>query len=793
MLNNLKVSIRSLGKSKSYVALNLLGISTGLVVFILLMVYANYELSYDKYHSKADQIYRVYKTDRGNFYKGTNKYAVVPTPLAPALVDDYPEAINYFRIDHYNNNVMSVGDEHYLEKGIYAADPQMFSILDFELLRGDMETILQGPDGAAISESIAQKYFGRIDVLGEVIKHRDETPYKVTGIFKDMPKNSHFVVEIVLNLEGAQAVGGRSMTRWNNSNFYAFIELSPGADAKALEAKLPELRAKHADDPINDEDGQSSTYYLQEYTDMHFTQEVNFDIAPNVDASGLYIYTAIAFLILIIAGINYVNLATARAFNKTKEVGIRKVIGANKLSLLKTFFMESAILVFTALGVAIVALIFILPEFSAFVEKDLNLDFGALSFWLSIIGLGVVMTLLSGIYPAFMLARFRPLIALKGNLVSSKSNARLRNVLVVFQFTISCALILGASVLTKQLNFIQDYDTGFVRDQIIVMGVRDKNVRENMDVLKDELKKIPGVKFASSSNSLPNNISSNGNMRWVGKPEDLRVVAYTNTADYDFVDLYELEIIEGRNFDKNIKSDELGVLVNEATVEAAGWDEPIGQQVMRWGGDTGRVVGVLKNFHAHSLHLGIEPIQVFQRSNQYNLSIRLEGENFDETIAKIEEAYYAMSPIYPFEYNFFDDVFDRAYMTEIKTAKMANWFTGLAILIACLGLYGLAAHKVQHKIKEVGVRKVLGASVARILFLLTKDFGLLLIVSFLIAAPIAYWVMNNWLEGFAFHIDISLFTFVVVLVLMLAIAAITVGYRTYRAAVRNPVEALRDE
>ncbi len=793
MFNNLKLSLRSLSKSKSYVALNLLGISSGLVVFILLTVYTNYELSYDRYHSKADQIYRVYKTDRGNFYKGTNKYAVIPTPLAPALVADFPEAVNYFRIDHYNNNVISVGDEYYLEKSIYAADPQMFSILDFELLRGDKENIIQGPDGAAISESIAQKYFGRMDVLGEVIKYRDETPYKITGVFKDMPKNSHFVVEIVLNLEGAQAVGGRSMNNWGNSNFYAFVELNPEADAQALEEKLPELRAKHADDPVDSEEGQSSTYYLQAYTDMHFTQEVNFDIAPSVDASGLYIYTAIAFLILIIAGINYVNLATARAFNKTKEVGIRKVIGANRWSLLKSIFTESGVLVFSAMALALVVLYFILPEFSAFVGKELILDFTSAQFWLLIVGLGLLMTLLSGIYPALMLAKFKPITALKGSLSSNKSNSRLRNVLVVFQFTISCALILGASVLTKQLNYIQDYDTGYVRDQIIVMGIRDKNIRGNMDVFKDELKRIPGVKFASSSNSLPNNISSNGTMNWVGKPEDLRVVAYTNTADYDFVDLYELELVEGRNFDSDIKSDELGVLVNEATVAAAGWENPIGQQVMRWGGDTGRVVGVLKNFHAHSLHLGIEPIQIFQRTNQYNLSIRLEGENFDETISKIEEAYYAMEPIYPFEYNFFDDVFDRAYMTEIKTAKMANWFTGLAILIACLGLYGLAAHKVQHKIKEAGVRKVLGASVARILFLLTKEFGLLLTISFLIAAPIAYFVMNNWLEGFAFHISINLFTFLVALILMLVVAALTVGYRTYRAAIRNPVEALRDE
>ncbi len=794
MFTSLKHSIRSLQKSKAYVFLNLLGLCSGLVVFILIMVYTNYEFSYDRYHSKADNIYRVYKTDRGNYYKGSNKYAVVPTPLAPALVQDFPEAISCFRIDHYGNNVIAVEDEYYLEKGIYAADPQIFSILDFELLKGSKSEILTGPDGAAISESIAMKYFGRTDVLGEIIKYRDETPYKINGVFKDMPKTSHFVVEVVLNLEGAQAVGGRSMNNWDNSNFYAFIELSPEADPAALEAKLPELRAKYADDPIDSEEGQESTYYLQALKDVHFTKDVNFDIAPNVDASALYIYVGIAFLILIIAAINYINLATARAVNRTKEIGIRKVIGAQKLSLIRAYYQESALIVFSALALAVLVLVFVLPEFSSFIDKALTLDFSSLTFWLFLLTLGALLTLLSGIYPALMLSKFKPLVALKGNLNSSKSNARLRNVLVVFQFSISCALILGASVLSKQLNFIQNMDTGYTRDQIVVLGIRDRNMRAELDVFKDELRRIPGVKYVSSSNSLPNNISSNGSVNWVGKPEDApRVVLYTNTADYDHVDLYDLEIVEGRNFDPSIPTDENAVLINESAVEALGWEEPIGMQMMTWFGDTGRVVGVLKDFHAHSVHLEIEPIRIFQRSGQFNLSIRLEGENFDDLIKEIENTYYSFNPIYPFEYNFFNDLFDRAYLTEMKTAKLSNWFTGLAILIACLGLYGLAAHKVQHKIKEVGVRKVLGASVTRILLLLTRDFGMLLILSFSLAAPVAYLIMDNWLDGFAYHTTINVLTFVVALLLMLLVAGLTVGFRTYRAAIRNPVDALREE
>ncbi|OEJ99878.1 hypothetical protein BFP71_10035 [Roseivirga misakiensis] len=756
------------------------------------MVYTQYEFSYDQYHSRVNDIYRVYKSDKGNFYKGTNKYAVVPTPLVPAMKDDFSEVEDFFRIETYGNAVVRVGTEVFLEPSIHAVDPSIFEILDLELLAGSPSEIGKGNNGAALSESLAMKYFGKIDVVGEVIKYKDQYPFQVTGVFKDMPKNSHFVLDLTINLEGILGATERRMDNWNNSNFYAYVLLAPGTDAGKLQGRLPELRAKYANDPINEE-GQESTYYLQNLSDVHFTSEVNFDIAPNADAQSLYIYIGIAFMILLIAAINYVNLATARSVNKTKEVGIRKVIGAHKWSLIKQFLLESSVLVFTALAIAVLVLIMVLPAFSSFIDKEITINFSSLDFWIPLLGLGVLMTLLSGIYPATMLAKFKPITALKGSRTGPKGSALFRNILVVFQFTVSCALILGASVLTKQLNFIQNMDTGYVRDQVLVVGVRDRGIRGQLDVFKNELRKISGVKYVSSSNSLPNNISSNSTVNWVGKKEDERVVLYTNTADYDFVDLYDLEIVEGRNFDPTITSDETAVLINESAVKALGWENPIGMQMMRWWGDTGRVVGVLKDFHAHSVHLEIEPIQIYQKSGQFNVSIRIEGDQVEETIAAIESTYQSFEPLYPFDYNFFDDIFDRAYLSEIKAAELANWFTGLAILIACLGLYGLASHKVQHRIKEVGVRKVLGASISRILILLTKDFGLLLIVSFLIAAPIAYFVMNNWLDGFAYHTSINLITFLLALIVMMLVAGSTVGYQTYKAAVKNPVDALREE
>jgi putative ABC transport system permease protein len=794
IVNHLKIALRSLRKSKSYALLNLLGLTSGLVVFILITLYTSHEFSYDQYHKKVDRIYRVYKQDMDNFYQGTNKFAVVPTPLAPTMQRDFPEVEAFTHLKSEGNVIMKVGEEVFLEPSIHMADPAVFDLFTLDLLVGDKSEALQGPDAMVISESVAMKYFGKLDVIGEVIRYRDEFPFKVTGVIRDMPVNSHFIMDVILNFDGVVIPrDGRQRTEsWSNSSYHSFVLLTPGADARALQERLPTLREKYADDPI-DEDGQESNYYLQPMADVHFTSGVNFDLAPNADRQALYIYVGIAFLILVIAAINYINLATARAINKTKETGIRKVIGAQRSSLIFQFLVESGLLVFVALLLAVGVLWLAMPPFATFIDKPLVFDFSSVQLWVLLVSLGISMTLLSGFYPALVLARFRPIAALKGNTGIGKGKAVFRNALVVFQFAISCALILGATVLTEQLNFIQNMDTGFTRNQIIVIGMRDKGVRDQLDVFKEELARIPGVKTVASSNALPNNFSSNTNANWVGRPEGARVVLYTNTADYNFADLFELEMKEGRNFDPDIPTDETAVLLNESAVKALGWEEPIGKQIIRWWGDTGRVVGVLKDFHVHSVHLSIEPVQIFQRSGQFHVSVKLEGGNIDDTLKAIEAKYQSFNPVYPFEYNFFDEIFDRAYLSETRTAQLTNWFTGLAILIACLGLYGLAAHKVQHRIKEVGVRKVLGASVPDLLRLLSKDFAILLLLAFLVAAPLAYFVMDSWLDNFAYHIDISVTTFFIALLLMVCVAGLTVGYRTYSAAVKNPVEALRDE
>ncbi|MHA7102007.1 ABC transporter permease [Roseivirga pacifica] len=796
--NYLKTALRSLRKNKSYSLLNILGLASGMLVFMLITRYVTYELSYDGYHEKKDRIFRVYKRDDGNVYQGTDQFAVVPAPLPTAMKAEFPEVEAAARVLRRQNALIEVGDEFFIESNLHGVDPDFFEIFSLEILKGDPNSPLTGRESVAISRTTAMKYFGTIDALGETLKYGEEWSGKqffmqVTAVFEDMPENSHFTIQLAADFQGVMELNRDDSQSWNNSSYYAFGLLATGNSYESLQEKMPQIRAKYADDPI-DEDGQESNYIIQPLADMHFTSNVNFDIAPSANKQNLLIYLGIAFMILIIAGVNYVNLATARVINKTKEIGIRKVIGAQKKSLLSQFLVESSVLVFTSLAIATFSLLLILPSFATFIDKPLAVDFATVQPWLVLLILGGSMTLLAGIYPAVLLAKFKPIASLKGKGTVSKGNAMFRNALVVFQFTISGILILGATVLSRQLSYIQTMDVGFDRDQIVVFSVRDQGLRDQIGAFKDEIKTIPGVVSVAASNSLPNNISSSTSARWPGMPEDgERVRIYVNTADYNYVDLYGLELVAGRNFDPNIAADKKGILINEAAAKAIGWDDPIGKEMVRtWYGDTGRVVGVLKDFHQHSVHLSIEPSQIFFNDEQSRISVKIEGD-VDRTLKAIEAKYLSFNPKYPFDYNYFDDVFDRAYQTETRTAELANWFTALAIVIACLGLYGLAAHKVQHRIKEVGVRKVLGASVGRILALLSKDFALLLLVAFLIASPIAYYVMNGWLNDFAYHISINIFTFVIALVLMLLVAGLTVGYRTYRAAVRNPVEALREE
>lgn len=789
--NNISVSLRNLKKHKGYTLMNLTGLSTGLAVFLLIILYVSYEFSYDGYHEHKDRVFSIYKSDIYGEYQGSNKYANTPGPLAGALRAEFPEVTHAARLIRYNNTLIRAGNEVFMEPVVYAADPDVFDILTFEPISGNADGFLKGPNTVAISESLAIKYFGRANVAGEVIDFRNQHNMIISGVFKNVPENSHFTANMLVNFETLMTLQNERLDRWNSNSYYTYIRISQNADAELLQEKLPQVRAKYANDPL-DEDGQTTSYYLQPLEDVHFAQGINFGLAPVADALRLYIYLGIAFMVLLIASINYVNLATAQAANRAKEIGIRKVIGAGNGSLVGQFLIESGVLVFLSLFFAIGIVSLILPAFASLVDRSLVLGFTSSWLWLVLLGLGSGLTLLSGFYPALLLSSFNPLKSLYGR-GGHQRRGLFRNVLVIFQFTISSGLIIGAIVLSGQLRYIDNIDAGYNREQVVIVNVRDRGVRNQLTAFKDELKKVPGVVAVASSRSLPNNITSTTNANWPGKVEEDIIPIFTTTVSPGFFDLYGIQVLEGRVFDLETTSDSRGIVLNETAVKTLGWEEPLGRQLITEQGDTNRVIGVIKDFHLQSLRQEIEPLQITLSERHRRVSIKMESDRAAEILVALEAKYESFSPEYPFSYSYLDDLFDRAYQNDLKTAQLAQWFTVLAILIACLGLYGLAAHKVQLRVKEVGIRKVLGASVLNITRLLSRGFMELLLIAFAISAPIAYYIMDGWLNEFAYHTSLGAFTFVVALMLMVLISGLSVGYRTYRAAISNPVDALRDE
>jgi putative ABC transport system permease protein len=797
--NYIKTALRNISRHRVYSVLNIIGLASGMAVFVLILLYVQYEMSFDRYHENAKQIYRVVKEDPGNYYLGSNQYGVTPAPLAPTLMTEYPEVLSATRIKSRGNILVAYGEKNFLEEQVHFCDPQTFEIFTFDFLRGNPQTVLQDPLSIIISEKMADKYFGDQDPVGKILEFNNALDFAVTGVFADMPENSHFTMEFIVPFESITKTGVSNLQSWSSNSYYTYFLLQEGADADALEAKFPALIDKHAGDNIWSWKGQKTRYFLQALTKIHLYSNINFEISANSDIKYIYIFTSIAFLILIIACINYMNLATARSAQRAKEVGMRKVVGALRSQLIRQFLGESIVLAIISLLVTVVIVVVSLPVFSRFVERELSFNvIENLPFLLGILAVVLFVGLFAGSYPALYMSSFRPVSVLKGAYSRGLKGSRLRNVLVVTQFVISITLIISTVVVRNQLHFVKNKEMGYSREQIIVLTIHDRNLRKRMETLKTELKRHPNISQVSSSESLPNHISSETLADWPGKPEDVDVPIYNGKVDYDFVDLFEIAIVAGRNFSREFPDDANGaILLNETAVKALGWDLPLGRELYHWGNKdrpTGKVVGIMKDFHMHSLHLGIKPLYIFLNPDYHRyLSIKVKTANLPQTIGFIEEKLKEFSPQYPFAYQFFDDIFDRAYRSERRIGTMFSVFSLMAILIACLGLFGLASFTAQQRTQEIGIRKVLGASASDIAYNLSQEFSKWVVMANVIAWPVAYFMMNRWLQSFAYRIHIGIFTFVFAGVVALMIAILTVSLQTIKAATANPVDALRYE
>ena len=784
--NYILVSVRNLKKNSTYSLLNIMGLAIGMAAFILISLYVQYELSFDRHYEHAERIYRVIREGR----------AFTPPPLGPELMEKIPEVESASRILRSSNTLVSHDHDHFLEEEFYWVDPKMLKIFSIPFTSGNPGTALNDPSAIVLSQKAAKKYFGNTDPMGKTLIVNERYEFNVSGVFDDMPANSHFVMDLVVPYETYFSVTNNDITSWRSNFSYTYVLLHEGSDPQAMENKfaplieVPLFKAAGIKEPY------PKHFFIQPMTDIHLHSHLEQEIEVNNDLKYILLFSSIAFLILFIACVNYMNLATARSLRRGKEVGLRKVVGAQRGQLIAQFLGESVAMAVMAMIFSILMVLAALPSFNNLVQRQLGMNpLHNPQLFLGLVFTTLFVGLFAGSYPALRMSGFRPISVLSGAFTRSSKGSSLRNVLVLVQFAITIFLIVCTIAVREQLNFIKTVDLGYTKEQIITLPVRVGSIRQNIQPIKIALLQYADIIAVSTSGSLPDNIDTFTSRDWTGRNLEEPIPIYYNTADYDYIDLFGMQIVQGRNFSREFPSDETGVfLVNETAVKVAEWEIPIGRKLTHWNGKTGEIVGVIKDFHLHSLHRPIEPLYVFLDNNSFsNIAIKIKTANIPATIDHVAAVMKKFSPSYPFSYSFFDEVFEQAYFTEQRMGRVFGAFAILGIFIACLGLFGLTAFAAEQRTKEIGIRKVLGASDSKIFLLLSKEFISWVLLANLIAWPIAYFAMNKWLQNFAYRIHIGIIAFLISGGTALLIAYLTVSYQSIKSARANPVESLRYE
>ena len=797
--NYLTVAVRNLLRHKVYSLINILGLAIGLTCCILILLYVQDDLSYDRHHEKADRIYRVI---REIHMKGTDPSYSVGTlgPLAAALQDDFPEIQHAVRA-HNRGTWISYGDKGFFQSH-RVADASILDVFTLPLIKGDPQTVLKDPYSILLTEQMAQKYFGDEGAIGKVVNVEDKYfggDYTITGILQDIPRNSHFYFDCLSSTVTPSSFMQDTWVIWHQASYrpvQTYLLLHEGHAPAELERKFPDFVERHMGAEVR----AHMTYSLQPLTRIYLYSNVDYGIPWYGGITYVYLFSSIAFFILLIACINFMNLATARSANRAQEVGMRKVVGTHRVQLIGQFLGESILLSFLALLLAVVLVGLVLPAFNDLAGKPLSLNMdnsGLMLLGLPVIGL--LVGLLAGSYPAFLLSAFQPVEVLKGTLKIGSKSTWLRRGLVVFQFSISIFLIIGTMIVYNQMEYIRNRKMGFAKEQIVVMNIlwQDQSLIQRYEIVKNEFLQHPNVLKATASLSLIGIWGSYDTFRLEDAPgEEWRML--TLVVDEDFLETYEMKLIAGRNLPEGTVSDSSqAFILNETAVKKLGWTDPIGKPLeleTNKGIFRGNVIGVVKDFHTASLREEIAPTVLYKYQPLFRwISLKISSDNIPATMDFLKKKWKRLIPQRPFRSSFLDDDLDGMYRTEMRLSQIFRIFSLLAIFIACLGLLGLTSFTTQQRTKEIGIRKVLGASVSSIVLLLSKEFVKLVAVANIIAWPVAYYIMKNWLQDFAYRIDIGIETFVLGGVLALLIALITVGYQAVKAATANPVDALRYE
>lgn len=799
------IALRNLWRSKGFSAINVLGLAIGIATCVIIMLFVQHELSYDRYNKKANRMVRV--VFRGNVKGEKMKEANVFPPVAQALKNDYPEVQEATRISFGGSPIVTYKDKTFRENNFAFADSNFFQVFTLPFLEGDAHTALAGPNSMVISKALAVKYFGNESPIGKILQFKDENAgYKITGLIDKVPENSHFHFDMFVSMATQQ--DARS-TSWMRSSYFTYLVLPEGYNYKQLEAKLPGTVEKYMGPQLQQAMGLSLAefrkggndigLYLQPLTDIHLHSDFTNDFEAPGDIRYVYIFSAIALFMLLIACINFMNLSTASAGKRAKEVGIRKVMGSLKGQLVKQFLLESILLTLVALVLAVVLVKVALPVFNDIAGKNLRLEILS-NPWLlpGLLVLGLITSVLAGSYPAFFISSFKPVAVLKGQLTSGKKSAGLRSGLVVFQFFISITLMVSTAVVYSQLSFIQNKKLGYNKEQVLILPETWMLGQQKQQLLRQQLLQDPRAASVTASWFLPAG-PSNGNNFFIYEDkvaEQIKTLRYE--VDYNYIPTLGMELVAGRNFSKDFGTDSAGVIVNETTVAAMGWGKnALGKMINRTDGDgvksSYRVIGVVKDFHFKSLHQRISPLVMTLNDGYGTLIIKTKTKDIAGLVNSIKAQWDQLGTGAPFNYTFLDDQFSKVYRAEQNTGRILGIFAGLTIFVACLGLFGLATFTARQRNKEISIRKVLGASVTGIVSLLSKDFLKLVGIAFIIAAPIAWYIMNQWLQDFEYRITIGWWVFALAALAAIAITLITVSLQAIKAALANPVKTLRSE
>ena len=796
--NYLKIAWRNLLKNKGYSVINIGGLAIGMTCFLLIVMFIKNELSYDSYHEKAENIYRI--VHHGSEDNLDDRWIWGNAPVGPALKADFSEVLEIVQFSGRSDILLEYNERSFQEGNAFYADETVFNIFSWPLLAGNPKTALEAPYSIVLTESTAKKYFGSEDPIGKTIDgvggRANDGIYTVTGVMKDVPSNSHFTFDVLMSMSSFYQTRPGIFEAWGYVDFYTYFLVTDSFNQQAFQAKMPEFLKRNRP-------AESEEYYynlsLEPLKDAYLNSGAARQPGLTGSLSNIYIFAIIGLFILIIASINFMNLATARSLERAKEVGVRKVIGADKKGLRYQFLGESMLMVLIATLIGLALVMLCLPGMRQITGKQFLTNEIFNSFTLSVyFGTAIVTGLLAGSYPAFILSNFKPSSVLKGVFRTSQKGNNLRKGLVIFQFSLSIALIASTVIVYFQLGFMLDKNLGFDREQQLVIDFNwDGQVRDNMETIKSEFMNLPEVVSVAGSRTVPGGhfpAAGTEIETFEGNMEYFEPFLYE--IDFDFIPHYKIEVVAGRSYSRDFVTDSIAAMVvNESAARSFGYSNPsdiIGKRFEQWGRE-GTIVGVVKDFNYLSLHQNVAPLTL--RYSQYGkyLSLKVKSANIQHAITKIEQKWAELAPHRPFLYSFLDESFNKQYEADFKFRKLFTIFSFLAIFIACLGLLGLATYSAMQRTKEIGIRKVLGAEVSSIVRLLSIDFIKLVLIAILIATPFSWFVMNKWLDIYAYQITIDWWVFAIAGIMALSIAVLTISYHAIKVAQADPVKSLRTE